>query len=55
MEEGVFVGTCIWASFFRKPGLPEKRAVDELIDDDRVALMGPILAVVARIPTERPG
>jgi predicted nucleic acid-binding protein len=46
MEEWVFVDTCIWASFFSKPGSPEKSAVDDLIDADRVALVGPIVAEV---------
>jgi hypothetical protein len=30
----------------QKPGSPEKHALDALIDDDRVALVGPILAEV---------
>ena len=46
MEEWVFVDTCIWASFFAKPGSAEKAAVDDLLDSDRVALVGPILAEV---------
>ena len=46
MEEWVFVDTCIWASFFAKPGSPEKAAVDDLLDSDRVAPIGPILAEV---------
>jgi hypothetical protein len=46
MEEWVFVDTCIWVSFFGKPNSPEKIAVDELLDMDRVALLGSILAEV---------
>jgi predicted nucleic acid-binding protein len=46
MEEWVFVDTCVWASFFGKPNSPEKRAVDGLLDEDRVALLGPIVAEV---------
>jgi predicted nucleic acid-binding protein len=46
MEEWVFVDTGIWASFFTKPASPEKAAVDDLLDSDRVALVGPILAEV---------
>ena len=46
MEEWVFVDTCIWASFFAKPGSREKAAVDDLLDSDRVALLGPVLAEV---------
>lgn len=46
MEDWVFVDTCIWASFFGKPSSPEKAAVDALLDKDRVAMLGPILAEV---------
>jgi predicted nucleic acid-binding protein len=46
MEEWVFVDTCIWASFFGKPSSPEKAAVDELLDADCVALVGPVIAEV---------
>ena len=46
MEDWVFVDTCIWASFFGKPASPEKLAVDELLDADRVALAGPIVGEV---------
>src|SRR5438128_12577150 len=46
MDEWVFVDTCIWASFFSKPGSPEKAAVDELLDSDRVAIAGPVVAEV---------
>jgi len=46
MDDWVFVDTCIWASFFAKPSSTEKEAVDDLIDSDRVALVGPIVAEV---------
>jgi hypothetical protein len=46
MDEWVLVDTCIWASFFGKPSSPEKVAVDRLLDTDRVALLGPIVAEV---------
>jgi predicted nucleic acid-binding protein len=46
MEDWVLVDTVIWASFFSKPNSAEKRAVDDLIDADRVALVGPIIAEV---------
>lgn len=46
MNEAVIIDTCIWASFFAKPNSVEKRAVDELIDADRVLLIGPILSEV---------
>jgi predicted nucleic acid-binding protein len=35
-----------WSSFFGKPSSPEKFAVDDLLDADRVALVGPILSEV---------
>jgi predicted nucleic acid-binding protein len=34
------------ASFFGKPASPEKVGVDELLDTDRVALVGPIIAEI---------
>lgn len=46
MNEWVFVDTCIWASFFDRPSSPQKAAVDQLLDSDRVALVGPIVAEV---------
>jgi predicted nucleic acid-binding protein len=46
MEDWVFVDTCIWSSFFCKPTSPEKLAVDDLLDADRVALVGPIISEV---------
>jgi predicted nucleic acid-binding protein len=46
MEDWVFVDTCIWASFFGKPSSREKFAVDDLLDSDRVALVGPVIAEV---------
>jgi predicted nucleic acid-binding protein len=46
MTEWVIIDTCIWAAFFGKPAPSEKAAVDALLDDDRVAILGPILAEV---------
>lgn len=46
MDDWVFVDTCIWSSFFTKPSSPEKRAVDDLLDADRIALVGPIVAEI---------
>ena len=46
MDEFVIVDTCIWASFFSKPGSKGKLEVDKLIDADRVSMIGPILAEV---------
>jgi len=36
----------MWASFFAKPGSSENEAIDKLLDIDRVALIGPIIAEV---------
>jgi len=44
----VLVDTGIWSAFFSKPASAEKRALDILLDQDRVALTGPILAEVLR-------
>jgi predicted nucleic acid-binding protein len=44
----VLVDTGIWSAFFSKPGSPEKRALDALLDEDRVVLTGPVLAEVLR-------
>jgi predicted nucleic acid-binding protein len=48
MEDWVFVDTCIWISFFTRPNSREKLAVDQLLGQDRVALMGPVVAEVLR-------
>jgi predicted nucleic acid-binding protein len=48
MEDWVFVDTCIWASFFTRPSSREKLAVDDLLTQDRVALVGPVVAEVLR-------
>ena len=45
-QEPVLVDTCIWIQFFNRPQSREKHAVDELLDEDRVVLIGPILAEV---------
>jgi predicted nucleic acid-binding protein len=44
----VLVDTGIWAAFFSKPASLEKREIDTLLDDDRVALTGPIVAEILR-------
>lgn len=36
----------MWIQFFNRPQSREKHAVDELLDEDRAALVGPILAEV---------
>src|ERR1700761_2980305 len=42
----VLVDTCVWVPFFNRPQSAEKRAVDGLLDDDRVILIGPIAAEI---------
>ena len=44
----VLIDTGIWSAFFSKPASPQKRAVDTMLDEDRVALTGPVLAEVLR-------
>ena len=44
----VLVDTGIWSAFFSKPTSPEKKELDVLLDEDRVALTGPVLAEVLR-------
>jgi predicted nucleic acid-binding protein len=42
----VLIDSCIWVPFFNRPQSAAKRAVDELLDEDRAALIGPILAEI---------
>jgi predicted nucleic acid-binding protein len=44
----VLIDTGIWSAFFTKPSSLEKRSLDVLLDEDRVALTGPVLAEVLR-------
>ena len=44
----VLVDTVVWSAFFSKPASNEKRNVDALLDEDRVAVTGPVLAEVLR-------
>lgn len=45
-DELVLIDTCIWVPFFNRPQSKERRQIDELLDDDRVAIIGPILGEV---------
>lgn len=45
-REIVLIDTCIWVPFFNRPQSREKHIVDELLDDDRAALVGPILTEI---------
>lgn len=42
----VLTDTCMWIPFFDRSPSRAKRTVDELLEDDRAALIGPILAEV---------
>jgi predicted nucleic acid-binding protein len=42
----VLVDTCVWVPFFNRPRSREKQILDELLDDDRAAIIGPVLAEV---------
>ena len=44
--ELVLIDTCLWVPFFNRPQSPEKKAVDAILDEDRAALIGPILAEI---------
>ncbi len=44
----VLVDTGVWSAFFSKPSSREKRALDVLLDQDRVLVTGPVLAEVLR-------
>jgi predicted nucleic acid-binding protein len=44
--ELVLIDTCIWVPFFNRTQSREKQIVDALLDDDRAALIGPILAEI---------
>jgi hypothetical protein len=46
VAELVLGDTCIWVPFFNRPQSREKRALDELLDDDRAALIGPVLTEI---------
>lgn len=46
MADPVLIDTCIWAAVFSKAGSREKRTVDQLIEQDRVVVIGPVLAEV---------
>ena len=46
MADLVLVDTCVWASVFSKPGSRERQTVDQLIEQDRVVMIGPVLSEV---------
>ena len=40
----VIADTSVWIPFFNRPESPEKQAIDTLIDEDRLALAGIVVA-----------
>ncbi len=46
LEDLVLIDTCIWVPFFNRPQSRTKQIVDELLDEDLGAIIGPILAEV---------
>jgi predicted nucleic acid-binding protein len=46
MADRVLIDTCIWAGVFSKSGSAQKQTVDQLIEQDRVVVIGPVLAEV---------
>lgn len=48
VARGVVVDTYIWVNFFGDPQSEEKFAVDQLIDEDRVIVVGPVLAEIVQ-------
>jgi predicted nucleic acid-binding protein len=46
MANLVLIDTCIWVPFFSRKASPHKKAVAELLDEDRAAIIGPILAEI---------
>lgn len=42
----VVIDTCIWVPFFNRPQSAEKTVVDALLDEDRAAILGPILTEI---------
>jgi predicted nucleic acid-binding protein len=44
----ILIDTCMWVPFFNRPGSAEKKEIDSLLDDDRAALIGPIVTEILR-------
>jgi predicted nucleic acid-binding protein len=42
----VLIDTCVWAPFFSRGASRHKTAVEQLLDEDRAALVGPIFAEI---------
>lgn len=46
MSDMVLVDTCLWVPYFNRPQSSERQIIDALLDEDRVSLIGPVLAEV---------
>ena len=46
LDDLVLIDTCIWIPFFNRPQSRTKQIVDGLLDEDLVAIIGPILAEI---------
>ncbi|MCG8585475.1 MAG: PIN domain-containing protein [Pirellulales bacterium] len=40
----VLIDTCMWVPYFNRPNSIEKKAIDDLLDEDRAAITGLVLA-----------
>jgi predicted nucleic acid-binding protein len=46
LEDLVLIDTCMWVPFFNRPQSRTKQTIDELLDEDRGALVGPIVTEI---------
>ena len=46
MADRIIVDTCIWVPFFNKPQSRTKQIVDQLVDENKVQLIGPIVSEI---------
>ena len=46
IDQWVFIDTCMWVPYFARGRSPTKDAVDSLLEEDRAALIGPVLAEI---------
>ena len=44
----VLVDTCVWVSYFQRKSSPNKQAVQDLINQDRVRIIAPIVFEILR-------
>jgi predicted nucleic acid-binding protein len=46
LPELVLIDTCMWVPFFNRPRSPIKLVIDELLDEDRGGLIGPVVTEI---------